>query len=263
MDSGQTPPEGFWESYVEAWKGAMKPYVPYPAVTADKLACLNWQHLLYVSFVALEAACQGELVPSSESTPGTLTCKEGDLSLEASSAGQATWIATFGVENSALGCPAVSDAFATLQVEALKYMMASGDRKLLGLLEGGVEDWLDEKLAPDWNIYLELAEMGELSEESIRLLEKIQRRLSVFRRKTIRSHLSNSKPSAGPLNHSAKASYIRNQTRRRRLASEGSGQTTYSILKQTQHPTSQPALPAAVTTVEDTAPTHVEDGTGC
>ena len=233
-------PDGFWESYIESWKQALTPFVPYPAVTANKLACLNWQHLLYVSFVALEAAAQGEL-RTDESNPDKLTCKEGSLSLEATAEGQSTWTSTFGIENSALTCPAISDSFATKQVEALKYMIAVPDRKILGLLESGVEDWLDEKLAPDWNIYLELAEMGELSEESIHLLEKIQRRLAVFRRKTIRSHLSNSKPSAGTgAQAGPRASYIRSQTRRRRLQSDAEPATAVTT-----------SLPAPQPNVED------------
>jgi hypothetical protein len=240
-------PDGFWEDYVESWKAMLAPYIPYPAVTAAKLACLNWQHLLYVSFVAMEAACGGEFV-ASEEHPGVLTCKEGSLSLEPTEAGQSTWTATFGIENSSLGCPAVPDSFAAKQVQALQMMTVNPDRKLLGLLESGVEDWLDEKLAPDWNIYLELAEMGELSEESVHLLEKIQRRLAVFRRKTIRSHLSNSKPSAST--GGARASYIRRQTRRRRLAGVDST------------PAPQPQ-PAAATTEPAAPEPQVEDNTEC
>jgi hypothetical protein len=235
----------FWESYVEAWKEVLEPYTPYPTMTADKLACLNWQHLLYVSFVSLEAACQGELT-ASEENPDVLTCKEGALSLDPSVEGQKMWVATFGVEGSALGCPAIGNAFAQKQVEALQRMISEPDRKLLGILEEAIEDWIDGKLAPDWNIYLELAEMGELSEESSSLLEKIQRRLAVFRRKTIRSNLSNSKPSAGAVTGGAKATYIRNQTRRRRMANEP---------KQHNAP--------AVTSPQPEALPHVEEGSEC
>jgi hypothetical protein len=238
-------PDGFWEKYIESWKQALTPFVPYPVVTANKLACLNWQHLLYVSFVALEAAAQGEF-KTDETNPEQLTCKEGILSLEPTVEGQATWTSTFGIENSSLACPAVSDTFAANQVEALKYMIASPDRKLLGILESAVEDWLDEKLAPDWNIYLELAEMGELSEESIHLLEKINRRLAVFRRKTIRSHLSNSKPSASAVPNGPKASYIRRQTRRRRLQND-----------------SEPAVATAATTTSPAPQPNVEDSPEC
>ncbi len=248
-----TVPDGFWEAYVESWKEALSPYVPYPAMTANKLACLNWQHLLYVSFVALEAAAQGELRVD-EANPNHIICKEGVLSLEPTAEGQSTWTSTFGIENSSLSCPAVSDSFAARQVEALQYMMASPDRKILGLLESGVEDWLDEKLAPDWNIYLELAEMGELSEESIHLLEKIHRRLAVFRRKTIRSHLSNSKPSASPAG--PKASYIRRQTRRRRFQSEPEAAVATAAVAT--------AAVATAGTIQSPAPTpSVEDSPEC
>jgi hypothetical protein len=246
-------PDGFWENYIESWKQALTPFVPYPAVTANKLACLNWQHLLYVSFVALEAAAQGEL-RDDEADPEQLICKEGILSLVPTAEGQATWTSTFGIENSSLACPAMPDSFAEKQVAALKYMLALPDRKILGLLESGVEDWLDEKLAPDWNIYLELAEMGELSEESIHLLEKINRRLAVFRRKTIRSHLSNSKPSASPVPNGPKASYIRRQTRRRRFQSNAS--------QSDSEPAPQSA-PNAVTTASPAPPPNVEESPGC
>jgi hypothetical protein len=223
-------------------------------MTADKLACLNWQHLLYVSFVAFEAACQGELT-SSEENPGVFICKEGPLSLEQTVEGQKTWVTTFGVENSTLGCQAVTDAFALKQVEALQRMLSQPDRKMLGIIEEAVEDWIDSKLAPDWNIYLELAELGELSEESSSLLEKIQRRLAVFRRKTIRSHLSNSKPSAGAsANGHAKASYIRNQTRRHRISAEGK--------MAMPQPQSTPVI-TAVSAPEPEATPSVEEGSEC
>lgn len=208
--------DGFFGEWLDAWRVSLKQYTPYPVLTADKLACLHWQHLLYVTFVAFEAACSAELSPSEE-TPGTLKCREGEISLDPTPTGQQSWVTTFGLEDTPLGCPAVTSEFASLQVSALQRFLEDPNKKLLGLIEKELEEWLDDNLAPDWNIYLELAELGELSEESNTLLERIQRRLAVFRRKTIRSHLSHSKPAA-PLapTSQAKSPYIRRQTRRKR-----------------------------------------------
>ncbi len=213
--------DGFFGEWLEAWRHQLKQFVPYPVVTADKLACLNWQHLLYATFIAFEAACGSELTSSADPTSNTLTCREGTISLEPTTTGQQTWVSTFGLEDSSLSCPALSSEFAEIQVKALQRFLAEPNQKLLGLLEKELEEWLDDQLAPDWNIYLELAELGELSEESSTLLERIQRRLAVFRRKTIRSHLSHSKPAA-PLAGAAqpKSPYIRRQTRRKRISSE-------------------------------------------
>lgn len=209
--------DGFFGEWLEAWRSTLKPFTPYPVLTTDKLSCLFWQHLLYSTFIVFEAACGKELQPSDES-PGVLKCKEGEISLEPSQEGQKTWVTAFGLEDTSLGCPAVSSDFAQLQVSALQRFLAEPNQKILGLLEKELEEWLDDQLAPDWNIYLELAELGELSDESITLLERIQRRLAVFRRKTIRSHLSHSKPAA-PLSTSIvpKSPYIRRQTRRKRI----------------------------------------------
>ena len=208
--------DGFFGEWLDAWRLSLKQFTPYPVLTADKLACLHWQHLLYVTFVAFEAACSAEMTPSEE-TPGTLKCREGEISLDPTPTGQQSWVSTFGLEETPLGCPAVTPDFAALQVNALQRFLAEPTQKLLGLIEKELEEWLDDNLAPDWNIYLELAELGELSEESNTLLERIQRRLAVFRRKTIRSHLSHSKPAA-PLasTNQPKSPYIRRQTRRKR-----------------------------------------------
>lgn len=219
MDSAS---DGFFGEWLEGWRAALKPFTPYPVLTADKLACLNWQHLLYATFIVFEAAQSKELI-ASEETPGSLKCKEGEISLDPTSTGQQSWISAFGLEDSSLGCPALTSEFAQLQVSALQRLLAEPNQKLLSLLEKELEEWIDDQLAPDWNIYLELAEMGELSEESSTLLERIQRRLAVFRRKTIRSHLSNSKPTApfpgtgASAGTAPKSPYIRRQTRRKRF----------------------------------------------
>jgi hypothetical protein len=246
--------DGFFGEWLEAWRSSLKQFTPYPVVTADKLACLHWQHLLYVTFIAFEAACGSELIPSEE-TPGVLKCREGEISLDPTSTGQQSWVSTFGLEDSPLGCPAITPEFATLQVSALQRFLAEPNQKLLGLLEKELEEWLDDQLAPDWNIYLELAELGELSEESSTLLERIQRRLAVFRRKTIRSHLSHSKPAApfGSTVSQPKSPYIRRQTRRKRLQQE-------IPLQQKKKPHPQPVVeaPASVTASEQTPDSAVE-----
>lgn len=236
--------DGFFGEWLDAWRTAMKQFTPYPVMTADKLACLNWQHLLYVTFVAFEAACSSEL-SASEETPGTLKCKEGDLSLEPTPTGQQSWVATFGLEDSPLGCPALTPEFATLQVSALQRFLKEPNQKLLGLIEKELEEWLDDSLTPDWNIYLELAELGELSEESSTLLERIQRRLAVFRRKTIRSNLSHSKPAAPLASTQPKSPYIRRQTRRRKSQLNSPLEQRKTHTKPQQHPVVE--APADVT----------------
>ena len=250
--------DGFFGEWLEAWRLSLKQFVPYPVLTADKLACLNWQHLLYSTFIVFEAACGSELKPS-ETEPGTLKCKEGDISLDPTPTGQQLWVATFGLEDSTLACPAVSEEFALLQVKALQRFLAEPNQKLLGLLEKELEEWLDDQLAPDWNIYLELAELGELSEESSTLLERIQRRLAVFRRKTIRSHLSHSKPAA-PVGGTIlpKSPYIRRQTRRKRMQQE-------ITLLQKKKPVEPPPVVQAQHAVEEAQPTcqPTEEGTEC
>jgi hypothetical protein len=250
--------DGFFGEWLEAWRLSLKQFVPYPVLTADKLACLNWQHLLYSTFIVFEAACGSELKPS-ETEPGTLKCKEGAISLDPTSTGQQSWVVTFGLEDSTLACPAVSEEFAQLQVKALQRFLAEPNQKLLGLLEKELEEWLDDQLAPDWNIYLELAELGELSEESSTLLERIQRRLAVFRRKTIRSHLSHSKPAAPVAGGTQpKSPYIRRQTRRKRMQQEFPLQQ-----KKKQQPPAVDAPPAPA--VEEAQPTcqATEEGTEC
>ena len=255
--------DGFFGEWLEAWRSSLKQFTPYPVVTADKLACLHWQHLLYVTFVAFEAACSNEITPSEE-TPGVLTCREGEISLDPTPTGQQSWVTTFGLEDSPLGCPAVTAEFAQLQVAALQRFLADPNQKLLGLLEKELEEWLDDQLAPDWNIYLELAELGELSEESSTLLERIQRRLAVFRRKTIRSHLSHSKPAApllGTVATQPKSPYIRRQTRRKRIQQENPLQQKKKLLPQTQPAVETPA-PAAEEQPQPTCQS-TEEGTEC
>ncbi len=253
--------DGFFGEWLESWRSHMKQFVPYPVVTADKLACLNWQHLLYATFIVFEAACGKELIRS-ETEPNVLKCKEGHISLDPTPTGQQSWVVTFGLEDSTLTCPVISQDFAQLQVDALQRFLAEPNQKLLGLLEKELEEWLDDQLAPDWNIYLELAELGELSEESNTLLERIQRRLAVFRRKTIRSNLSHSKPAA-PVAGSASATgpkspYIRRQTRRKRMQQE-------VALPKKKQPIVE--APADVTTdaAEQPQPTcqPTEEGTEC
>jgi hypothetical protein len=250
--------DGFFGEWLEAWRSNLKQFIPYPVVTADKLSCLNWQHLLYATFIVFEAACNKELTPS-ETEPGTLTCREGCISLEATPTGQLSWVSTFGLEDSTLACPAVAQEFAQLQVTALQRFLAEPNQKLLGLLEKELEEWLDDQLAPDWNIYLELAELGELSEESNTLLERIQRRLAVFRRKTIRSHLSHSKPAA-PLATSTqpKSPYIRRQTRRKRIQQE-------IVLPQKKQPIVEAPSDVTADAAEPSQPTcqPTEEGTEC
>jgi hypothetical protein len=159
-----------------------------------------------------------------------------------------------------LACPAVAQEFAQLQVTALQRFLAEPNQKLLGLLEKELEEWLDDQLAPDWNIYLELAELGELSEESNTLLERIQRRLAVFRRKTIRSHLSHSKPAA-PLATATtqpKSPYIRRQTRRKRIQQE-------MPLPQKKQPIVEAPSDVTADAAEPSQPTchPTEEGTEC
>jgi hypothetical protein len=259
--------DGFFGEWLEAWRTNLKQFVPYPVVTADKLACLNWQHLLYATFIAFEAACGSEFVPSADSTPATLTCREGTISIDPTPTGQQTWVSTFGLEDSTLACPAVSSEFAQLQVQALQRFLAEPNQKLLGLLEKELEEWLDDQLAPDWNIYLELAELGELSEESSTLLERIQRRLSVFRRKTIRSHLSHSKPAAplaGAISQ-PKSPYIRRQTRRKRISSEIPKKKTPQQPLPVVEPPPEVTAPAEAHAAEQPQPTcqAQEEGTEC
>ena len=227
--------DGFFGEWLEGWRTALKQFTPYPVITSDKLACLNWQHLLYATFIVLEAAQGKEFTPSEE-TPGILKCKEGEISLDPTPTGQQTWITTFGLEDSSLGCPALSSEFAQLQVSALQRFIAEPNQKLLSLLEKELEEWIDDQLAPDWNIYLELAELGELSEESSTLLERIQRRLAVFRRKTIRSHVSNSKPTAPLPGTGPKSPYIRRQTRRKRIQVEKLSAVASSIVPAAEQP---------------------------
>jgi hypothetical protein len=180
-----------WSNFLSTFEGLLGKYCPAPKTSADKQECIAIQHFLYIMFVLLESIDSGEVtivknvVEATEASEVITTWyikHEDDLIAIAPTREFILYLSDlFGIKN--IGIPI---SITKEQYENIVNPLKSDDDVPLAEMETHIEQWISDNLDNDWNIYLELAESGELSVESQAILQRIQRRISALGHKTFR-----------------------------------------------------------------------------
>jgi hypothetical protein len=114
----------------------------------------------------------------------------------------------FGIPN--MNIPNLSNEEYSIIVNVVK----NADKAPLGEMENHIEQWISDNIDNEWNIYIELAEEGDLSMETVAHMQRIQKRISVLGHKTFRKiH-----PDSGNAIPKKKGIYLQKHTRKNRKA---------------------------------------------
>ena len=181
-----------WSDFLSTFEGLLGKYCPAPKTSADKQECIAIQHFLYIMFVLLESIDSGETtvvknvvegVEGAESTISWYIKHEDDLIAITPTRDFILYLSDlFGIKN--IGIPI------TLNKENYEHIInplkSDEEEAPLAEMEMHIEQWLSDNLDNDWNVYIELAEAGELSVETQVNLQRIQRRISALGHKTFR-----------------------------------------------------------------------------
>jgi hypothetical protein len=87
----------------------------------------------------------------------------------------------FGIKNISL--PKLTDEDIALVTTSISQLNSESP---LNEMELHIEQWISEHIDDEWNIYIELAENGDLSIETVAQMQRIQKRLAVLGQKTFR-----------------------------------------------------------------------------
>jgi hypothetical protein len=205
--------ETIWPGLLNIFETHLKPFCPAPKTSADKQECISVQHLIYLLFVVLESIQDKEVLIVQTDESGN------NLSTSLSYNGESFVISPtrnfllfinnlFGIPN--MGIPNLSNDEYSIIVSAI----LNASTAPLAEMENHIEQWISDNIDNEWNIYIELAEEGDLSVETIAHMQRIQKRLAVLGHKTFRRiH-----PDSGDEIPKKKGIYLQKHTRKNRKA---------------------------------------------
>ena len=182
-----------WSGLLALFEKHLAPFSPAPKTSHDKQECIAVQHFIYILFVLFESIQEGESKIVSKEDNTTELVYEGESYVIAPTRNFMLYINDlFGIKNISL--PKLSDEDITLTTTLISQINSETP---LNEMELHIEQWISEHIDDEWNIYIELAENGDLSVETVSHMQRIQKRLAVLGQKTFRRHHVASQETAG------------------------------------------------------------------
>ncbi len=208
--------DSIWPGLLTIFENHLKPFCPAPKTSADKQECISVQHLIYLLFVVLESIQDKEslVMNSSENdesgniiaTSSSLIHNDETFAITPSRNFLLFMNDLFGISN--MNIPSLSNDEYSIIVSAIQ----NAEKAPLGEMENHIEQWISDNIDNEWNIYIELAEEGDLSVETVAHMQRIQKRISVLGHKTFRRiH-----PDSGEAVPKKKGIYLQKHTRKNR-----------------------------------------------
>jgi hypothetical protein len=171
-----------WPGLLAIFETHLTPFSPAPKTSQDKHECIAVQHLIYVLFVLFESIQEGETKVVTKEDDTKELVYEGESYAIAPTRNFLLYINDlFGIKN--ISVPRLTDEEIALISTSVTQV---GPDTPLNEMELHIEQWISDHIDDEWNIYIELAENGDLSVETISHMQRIQKRLAVLGQKTFR-----------------------------------------------------------------------------
>jgi hypothetical protein len=172
-----------WPGLLTLFEEHLKPFSPAPKTSHDKQECIAIQHFIYVLFVLFETIQSGEskIIIKEDQQTKELVYEDENYVISPTRNFLLYVNDLFGIKN--VNLPQFNDAAYELICNAIT--LVSNDMPLHEM-EMHIEQWISDNIDDEWNVYIELAENGDLSIETISHMQRIQKRLAVLGQKTFR-----------------------------------------------------------------------------
>ena len=181
-----------WPGLLALFEEHLKPFSPAPKTSHDKQECIAMQHFIYVLFVLFETIQSGEskIIVKEDQQTKELVYEDETYTIAPTRNFLLYINDIFGIKNVAL--PQFNDTEYQLICNAI--VLVSNEMPLHEM-EMHIEQWISDNIDDEWNVYIELAENGDLSIETISHMQRIQKRLAVLGQKTFRrAHVAQEEP---------------------------------------------------------------------
>jgi hypothetical protein len=173
-----------WSGLLALFEKHLAPFSPAPKTSHDKQECIAVQHFIYVLFVLFESIQEGESKIDTKEDNATELVYEGESYAITPTRNFFLYVNDlFGIKNISL--PKLTDEDIVLTTTLISQINSETP---LNEMELHIEQWISEHIDDEWNIYIELAENGDLSVETVSHMQRIQKRLAVLGQKTFRRH---------------------------------------------------------------------------
>lgn len=171
-----------WPGLLAIFERHLTPFSPAPKTSQDKHECIAVQHLIYVLFVLFESIQEGETKVVTKEDGSKELVYEGESYAIAPTRNFILYINDlFGIKN--ISIPRLTEEEIALVVSLVTQV---GPDSPLNEMELHIEQWISDHIDDEWNVYIELAENGDLSVETVAHMQRIQKRLAVLGQKTFR-----------------------------------------------------------------------------
>jgi hypothetical protein len=183
-----------WPGLLALFERHLTPFSPAPNTSQDKHECIAVQHLIYVLFLLFESIQEGETKVATKEDGNNELIYEGESYDIAPTRNFLLYVNDlFGIKN--ISVPKLAEEEIALIVTSITQV---GPDTPLNEMELHIEQWISDHIDDEWNVYIELAENGDLSVETISHMQRIQKRLAVLGQKTFRKpHVVSSQPVEG------------------------------------------------------------------
>jgi hypothetical protein len=173
-----------WPGLLALFEKHLSPFSPAPKTSHDKQECIAVQHFIYVLFVLFESIQEGESKVETKEDGTQYLIHQGDSYAIAPTRNFLLYVNDlFGIKNISL--PKLTDEDTALVTTLISQINSESP---LHEMELHIEQWISEHIDDEWNVYIELAENGDLSVETVAHMQRIQKRLAVLGQKTFRRH---------------------------------------------------------------------------
>ncbi len=171
-----------WPGLLALFERHLAPFSPAPKTSHDKQECIAVQHFMYVLFVLFESMQEGETKVETKEDASKHLIYEGESYIIAPTRNFLLYVNDiFGIKNISL--PKLTDGDIALVTTSISQLNSESP---LNEMELHIEQWISEHIDDEWNVYIELAENGDLSIETVAQMQRIQKRLAVLGQKTFR-----------------------------------------------------------------------------
>ena len=171
-----------WPGLLALFETHLTPFSPAPKTSQDKHECIAVQHWIYVLFLLFESIQEGETKVVTKEDGAKELIYEGESYVIAPTRNFLLYVNDlFGIKN--INVPRFADEEIALIATSITQV---GPDTPLNEMELHIEQWISDHIDDEWNVYIELAENGDLSVETVAHMQRIQKRLAVLGQKTFR-----------------------------------------------------------------------------